>query len=94
MVAPPRQPKGTFTSDLQIPGLYLQLLLVPVVAWPEMKLVNSSGDHSNLSRHQGTHLFKCFLSAGSKSRAAEPGHAGRGRTRLLMAPMGTESTGG
>lgn len=91
---PRQQPKATFTSDLQIQGLCLRLLLVPEVAWPEMKLAYSFGELSNPRGHQGAHLCKCFLPASSKSRVAEPGHEGRGRTHLPMAPMEREGAGG
>lgn len=40
------------------------------------------------------HLCKCFLPASSKSRGAEPGHGGRGRTCLPVAPTERENTGG
>lgn len=36
MVAPPLQPRATFTSDLQTSRPYPGLLLVPKMAWPNM----------------------------------------------------------
>lgn len=57
-------------------------------------MASSPGDLSDLSGHRGTHLYKCFLSASLKSRAAEPGCSGRGRTHLLVAPTGRRAEEG
>ena len=92
---PPRQPKeATFTSDLHTPALY-QVSASPRggAAWKEADLHTALGTSQTPVGTNAPVAAKCFLPASSKSRAAEPGHRGRGKTHLPMAPPGRVGAG-
>lgn len=48
----------------------------------------SSGDHSNLKEHQGTHLCKYLLLASSKSRVPALDHCREGRDTPALGTRG------